>query len=293
MSASGRVSDDEVSDSDEFVTSLDALIKVNPEMVVVASPATFHMAHAMPLIKAGIPILIEKPVTADVQDSECLQNVIKQNVTPVAVGYCLRYLSSSQEMKVLIEQGFLGEIYNVFIQVGQYLPDWRPDKDYRDSVSANRYLGGGALLELSHELDYAQWLLGELSVEHSILRSSNTLGLEVEDMVDVMLTSAQGIVCNIHLDFLQRSVQRTCSLIGEKGRLEWDLIKNTITFYHRKGNDVLYSEPAWDKNNMYIAMLHDFKAMIERKKHHCIEFEEAEKTIQLIESIKAKASWSN
>lgn len=293
MSASGRIPSEEISDSDELVTSLEELIIKKPEIVVVASPATYHRVHAIPLIRARIPVLIEKPVTACSQDIVLLKNAIEASSSPVAIGYCLRYLPSSQKMKALVTQGIIGEVLNANIQIGQYLPDWRPSNNYLDSVSANKHLGGGALLELSHEVDYAQWLLGGLKVEHAILRSSKLLGLEVEDIADVVCTTKRGTVCNIHLDFLQRPVQRTCSLVGEKGRLDWDLIKNTIVFYHSEGADTIYSDPAWDKNNMYISMLQDFNAMINGSRHNCIEIDESQKTVQLIECIKEKASWGN
>lgn len=292
MSASGRVPTEVVSDSDVLVGSVDELVRRQVELVIVASPAPFHASHAIPLIKASIPTLIEKPVTSNVRDAECLSQIVRQSQTPIGVGYCLRYLSSSLRIKELLEEGILGEMYNVFIHIGQYLPDWRPTEDYRESVSASKYLGGGALLELSHELDYAQWLLGNLKVEYAILRSSKELDLDVEDIADILLSSETGVVCNIHLDFLQRSPQRKCSFIGARGRLDWDLIRNTITFVGCQGVEVVYSNPDWDKNQMYLAMLQDFIDQIKGQNHRCISLDVAMKTIQLIETIKKKANWS-
>lgn len=293
MSASGRIPVDAVTDCDYITASIDELIDSKIELAIIASPATLHAQHAIPLIKAGIPTLIEKPVVADVKDIAALQNIIKATKTPVAIGYCLRYLPSGLKVKDILAQKKLGTLYNAFIQIGQYLPDWRPNKDYRDSVSANKHLGGGALLELSHELDYAQWLLGDLTVEHAILRSSKELGLDVEDMADIILRTEQGVINNIHLDFLQRSVQRNCSLLGSGGRLEWNLIENSVIFYGSEGTEVIYSEPEWDKNKMYLAMLEDFVGMIHGKPHQCVELSVAVKTVQLIDTIKVKNNWNN
>ncbi len=289
MSASGRIPTEEISDCDLIVANLDELIKANVEMVIVASPAPFHTLHALPLIEAGIPTLIEKPVTASVASALKIQKAVEKHGTSVAIGYCLRYLPSAQKLKALFSEDKIGKIYNANIEIGQYLPDWRPQKDYRDCVSAQKKLGGGALLELSHEFDYAQWLLGPLTLQHAILRSSEELSLDVEDMVDVVAITNTDAIVNIHLDFLQHKATRKCSFIGSKGRLDWDLISNQLIFTDKTQTVTLYSEPEWDKNQMYIEMIIDFISMIDNKNNNSVKLSEAVNTISFIEEIKQKA----
>jgi predicted dehydrogenase len=289
MSASGRNIAKGISDCDKIVLSISEIIESKIQLVIVASPSPLHATHALPLISAGIPTLIEKPVTANVNDAQLLKDAITKYNTPVAVGYCLRYLPSAQIIKRLLEEEKVGVLYNAFIQTGQYLPDWRPNKNYINSVSANLSLGGGALLELSHELDYCQWLLGELKIEHVISRSTKELGLSVEDIVDITITTSTGIVGHIHLDFVQRKAHRVCSFIGSQGRLDWDLINNSITFVNHECNEVLYSEPNLDKNKLYIDMLENFLEMIKGNNHQCVTVCDASETIELIERIRIKA----
>ena len=289
MSASGRIPTDEISDSDGIVTSIEALIEANVELVIVASPAPFHALHSIPLIEAGIPTLIEKPVTTTSEDANAIQKAIDEHGTPVAVGYCLRYLPSAQKLKVLLDNKVIGTLYNMHIDIGQYLPDWRPNKDYRDCVSANEKLGGGALLELSHELDYAQWLLGPLDLQHAILRSSDELDLQVEDMADILALTESDVVASIHLDFLQRKAHRQCSFVGSEGRIDWDLIQNQLILTTAEEIKVLYSEPEWDKNQMYLAVVTDFIQMIKQQPHNCIKVNEAVLTVDLVSEIKQKA----
>lgn len=286
MSASGRTPSEEINDCDHIVSSVDELVGANVELVIVASPSPYHAKHAIPLIESAIPTLIEKPVTTDVNDALLLQQAVAKYHTPVAIGYCLRYLPSAKIVKQLLSESKVGKLYNAFIQIGQYLPDWRPGKDYRHSVSANSDLGGGALLELSHELDYCQWLLGELNVEHVLLRSTEELGLVVEDIADITVTTQSGTVAHIHLDFIQRRADRVCSFIGSEGRLNWDLIKNSVSFSSSEGEQTIYEDVEWDKNKMYLAMIQDFVAQIEGRRHRCISLDEAEQTVRLIENIK-------
>ena len=290
MSASGRVPSENVSYCDSIAVSVEMLIIEQVELVIVASPAPFHAKHAIPFIEAGIPTLIEKPVTTTTSDAEAIQKAIEKYNTPVAIGYCLRYLPSAQKLKVLLDENTIGKLYNAHIEIGQYLPDWRPNKDYRDCVSANKSLGGGALFELSHELDYTQWLLGPLDLQHAILRSSAELALDVEDMADVVTLTKSGAVACIHLDFLQRKAHRHCSFVGSEGRIDWDLIQNQLILTTAVETLVLYSEPEWDKNQMYLAMIEDFVQMIGQNKHNCIELAEAAKTVSLIDQIRHQAS---
>lgn len=287
MSASGRVPLEVVSDCDKVVSSVSEIIAAEVEFVIVASPSPYHARHALPLIEARIPTLIEKPLSMTLTDSRLLVEAARKYMTPVCVGYCLRYLSSAFYVKKAVEKEVIGHIYNAYIEIGQYLPDWRPSKDYRDSVSAQAHLGGGVLLELSHELDYAQWLFGRLKLSHAILRTTGELSLEIEDSADIMLLNDKDAVISIHLDFLQRKAHRLCRVVGSKGVLEWDLIQNELKLIQPDVEKILYSDPSWDKNHMYLNMIRDFVCNIEGSFHSCIDLEQAAQTVELIETIKS------
>lgn len=289
MSSSGRIVAEDISDCDKLVTSVNEIISLKAELVIVASPAPYHSLHAVPLIEAGIPVLIEKPIASRLSDIESIQKAVDQYKTHVAVGYCLRYLPSTRKLRYLLKDNIIGTLYNAHIEIGQFLPDWRPSKSYRECVSANEALGGGALLELSHELDYAQWLLGDLKLHHAVLRSSEELKLKVEDIADITASTQNNGLVNIHLDFLQKRAYRSCSFVGSKGRIEWDLILNQLTFKTSSEVLELYKEPEWDKNQMYISMIEDFVCMINGKEHTCINLNEAKRSLELIEEIKLKA----
>lgn len=286
MSASGRIPSENISDCDKLVASIDELPLENIQLAIIASPAPFHTQHAIPFIKANIPVLIEKPITSTLEEAKELQQIAKRYNTPIAVGYCLRYLSSTQAIKKIIDTQQIGSLSYVNIEIGQYLPDWRPDKDYRSCVSANSKLGGGALLELSHEIDYTQWLLGALHLQYAILQCSEQLNLDVEDNVNILATTSDNTIVNIHLDFLQRKAYRHCRFVGTTGSLEWDLIKNEIILKTQNQTTTLYSDPEWDKNNMYLGMLLDFIEKINGRKNQSVTLSESIRTIQFIENIK-------
>ena len=294
LSASGRLPDTEVTDADKVVISLQDLLDAQVELVVVASPAPFHAESAIRLIENGIPTLIEKPVTSSVVDANKILVAQEEHKTPVGVGYCLRFLPSALVMKDSIVAGLIGRPYFCNIEIGQFLPDWRPNSDYMKTVSAQSELGGGALLELSHELDYAAWLLGELKLEHAVLRCSDELGLKVEDTADIMCSTSKNVVANIHLDFLQKKANRKCRVVGTEGALEWDLIKNQVRLItNNNDEEYMYFEPEWDKNQMYINMMLDFLGESGQVQTRLASVAEATKTVFLIENIKYKYTTRN
>jgi len=274
------------------IVSIEQLISSNPKYVIIASPASFHVSAAQDLLAHQIPVLIEKPLAHDSVSGALLQRYCNDHkTTTVAVGYCLRFMQSSRAVKEFLETNSLGKIYNVSSIVGQYLPSWRPATDFKESVSAQKKLGGGALLELSHELDYLQWLLGDLTLQHSYLRNSLEFDLDVEDIADLILTTSTGVHINVHLDFVQKTMQRKCQIIGENGRVDWDLIENSVIYYNTRGRKILYSDPKYDKNDMYITMLKEFEHCLIEKGENLASVGSSIKILELIDSAKRYNNW--
>ena len=286
MSSSGRNPATNPENCDEVVESISQMIALLPDFVIVASPANFHAIHSMPLIEAGIPVLIEKPVCATLFQASELADAVRSHHGKVSIAYCLRYLASTTFMKNAVENELVGKIYNIQIDTGQYLPDWRPTADYRKTVSANQNLGGGVLLELSHDIDYLIWIFGSFTVQKSILRSVAELETDVEDIADVMLSNDHGLVASLHLDFLQRAPKRQCVVIGTRGTLIWDLIQNEVWFDTNEGRQVLYDGSQEDRNNMYLQMLMDFADFAKSGTEPPICIDEAIETLRLVERIK-------
>lgn len=285
VSASGNLSSKEVVDADAVCSNLSELPIDELDLSIVASPTTLHAEHSLRFIRAGVPTLIEKPLSATNEDAIAILNAVEKFKTPVAVGYCLRYLSSAKEIKKLLGLNIIGEVYNIHTEIGQYLPDWRPSKDFKSTVSALKELGGGALLELSHELDYLGWLFGELQPVSAILRSSDELDLNVEDLADILAKSKSSVI-TVHLDFLQKKAHRQCRLIGSKAVLEWNLIQNQITYIDKKESQMIFDGSQDDRNQMYLDMLRDFQAKIAGQENTCITVEEALKAVSFINKVK-------
>lgn len=257
MSSSGRDINIKEMRVNRTVVTLSEAVSLKPDIVIVASPAPHHLAHAKPFLKRKIPVLIEKPLCASYD--ELAEYDLNLRDSKVAVGYNLRYLPALKVVREVLDEGVLGKISSVFATVGQYLPDWRPGLNYKESVSAKKSLGGGALLELSHEIDYLNYLFGSFSEVLAMTGFSDLLDIDVEDSVHALLKSKTGIICNMQLDFLQRRPTRTLKIVGQYGNLDCDLIKNNITLSSSSDKiEVLFCDPQYNHNDTYVEQLNAF-----------------------------------
>lgn len=240
--------------------TMQEIVDMQPLFVVIASAATCHAAQAHFLLTHRIAVLVEKPLSAALPQAQALLQFARQQQVPVAVAYCLRFLPAAQIVKSLLAEHAVGDIYTVQSHVGQYLPAWRANTPYQQSVSASRALGGGVLNELSHELDYLHWLFGPLKLLHAELGQTALLQLDVEDHALLLLQSQQPFAfpLTVQLDFLQPIARRACVILGTNGRLEWDLIANTVTQTTFQGQQVVYRDDDYPRNQMYLSMLASF-----------------------------------
>ena len=188
-----------------------------PELAVIASPAPFHIATATALAETGAHLLVEKPVSDSCAGVSELIELCAARGQLFQVGYNLRFLETLQCFRTEIAAGRIGTVHAVRCEIGQYLPAWRPDADYRTTVSAQKALGGGVLLELSHELDMLRWVFGEVDWLSVWIGRQSALEIDVEDSAMLQLGFTSGPVAQLGMDFLRRDTTRTCTALGAEG----------------------------------------------------------------------------
>lgn len=274
------------------VTSLGESLADGLDAAVVASPAPFHVATCRALLEAGVPVLVEKPLSDTLEGVESLLKTARSRNRVLVVGYTLRFHQAVRRLQEAVRSRAIGKVLSAQFQVGQYLPDWRPAADYRETVSARRDLGGGALLELSHEIDYAQTLLGPIVQVVALAGRVSSLEINVEDCVDLLVRFAGGTQASIHLDFLDRAPFRGCRLVGTDGTLEWDASAHEVRQYGPASRDgaVLISTRGVDRNEMYLAQLRHFLNAIETGTDSQATAEGAHSTLQVIDAARRSAA---
>lgn len=280
-------------DTDYLAHGLDELVSLNPCFVIDASPSSYRNRSTVKLLRAGIPVLAEKPIASSLSLYNEIAVVAREKEVLIKVAYCLRFLKSASLVKKFLDNGALGDrIYNVFAGVGQYLPDWRAG-DYRVTVSASKDLGGGALLELSHELDYLTWLFGDLELAYSHIRQSGELDLDVEDVVDLQLSSQANTVINLHLDFISKSAWRGCKIIGSEAILDWDIMTGRVSLKRNGQEPLMLSGGENERDIMYLDMLRAFyEAMHGRHDDRLCDLPQAARVLNLVSAAKSRTPFA-
>lgn len=284
-SGKGPNVDDPMFDDVPIYDSVTALIKKDVDAVIICSPSSFHIEQATKLIKANIPILIEKPLSNNLDKIHDLQKLTNHTKAPILVGYCLRHSDSLNKIVELLSNNVVGDVSYVRIESSSYLLNWRPDSELMSTVSVNKSLGGGVLLELSHELEYAIRMFGPfIKVSASKNGADSVLGLDVEESVDILLTNQNNVKVSIHLDFCNRALERSCRVYGNKGVLLWDGIKGLTTL---SKDGVLHESWSFDqtRDDLFQTQLVHFINCISGEERPLVPIKMGIDVLKLIENI--------
>lgn len=240
----------------DLAAALDEL----PRAVLVCTPPTAHLEPMRAALERGAHVFVEKPLAASLDGVDEVLATADARRLVVCVGYNLRFHAGLLKAKALLDAGEIGRLLVAHAEFGQYLPDWRPG-DYRESYSARRALGGGIVLEASHEIDYVRWLAGEVVAVSAVAERLGALEIDVEDIALVTLRLATGALAHLHLDALQRSYTRGCKLIGTEGTLVWDFASGVRHYSARSGEWKSFPIVP-EKDEMYREELRHFLASV-------------------------------
>lgn len=234
---------------------------------LICTPPSSHIEFAKKLIKYNIPLFIEKPLSHNFQRIDNFAREIKRKKIPILVGYNLHFHPGVILVKQLIKKNKIGNILSVRIDAGQHLPDWHPKENYRKMYTARKDLGGGIILDGSHEIDYLLWLLENARPKEIFCFADkiSNLDVETEDTAEILLKFHTGVIANIHLDFTQRVYSRSCKLIGENGTIVWDYPKNQVELYLANKKKWQIFNLNFIANEMYIKEMKHFLRVIQKK----------------------------
>ena len=260
------------------------------EAAIIASPAPFHIPQARLVVAQDVPVLVEKPLSTKVSDAEAFAAFVNQKGVGCLIGFVLRHHPSVKFIKDKLLLGIIGEVLHARVVCGSYLPDWRSEGDFRESVSARRELGGGVIWELSHELDYIQYFLGAVDQVFAIQDETNSLGLGVPEAVQCVARLSRGGTVSIHLDFNSRNPARYMVVNGTLGELVWDVLSSRVTITTSEKRKVTcFKQPS---SQMYHDQLINFEKICHQNLEPIVSTQEGVNAVRfaaaIIESIRTR-----
>jgi len=239
-----------------------------PSFVVVATPTHLHAAQTLEIVRGGFAVFVEKPLSHSVEHISEIADLVERKKLTSLVGCNMRFHPGPAKVRQLIEEGRLGKILFARIHAGSYLPEWRPNTDYRGNYAARVETGGGCILDYIHEIDLARWYLGEVQSVFCSAAHLSSLEIETEDVAILVCRHAGGAMSEIHLDYVQRTYERGCQIVGELGSVFWDFNARTVRWYNAANKEwSVYSQPAaWEVNQMYVdEMKHFLECLAEHR----------------------------
>lgn len=189
-------------------------------------------------------ILCEKPLF----DTSKTINV-RQN--SVYIGYVLRFHPILQKIESILKQE---KPFAVQVRCGSYLPFWRPGTDYRKSYSAFKDQGGGVLLDLSHEIDYIQWLFGTIITIDSYQSKISDLEISSDDYVSAIGTTENGTIIDFSLDYISKIPIREILFHTPNITVRADLISNRLEIGTKNGDIETVPTEAPERNDLFRKM---------------------------------------
>jgi predicted dehydrogenase len=272
----------------------EALQKHKPEAVIVANPTALHLDVAIPAAEAGRHILLEKPVSHSLERLDLLQQAAQKSGSKILVGFQFRYHPTLNQARELIQSGRLGKILTVHAHWGEYLPQWHPWEDYRQSYAARTDLGGGVIRTLTHPLDYLRSLVGEVESLWSFNGHISPLELDVEDVAEIGLKFSNGAIGGVHLNYFQRPPVHRLEIVGTDGTLRWDNADGILQCSHALASFGSFSDrpPApvnqtfappegFERNQLFVAQTRHFIEIVRGESEPVCTLEDGIRALEL------------
>jgi predicted dehydrogenase len=200
-----------------------ALSDWQPEYVVAANRTSEHYQTVKCLVEHDFKgrVLIEKPLF------DQLATFPHHSFSLAAVAYNLRCHPLLTKLKSLLDNS--AQLVTANIHAGSYLPEWRPNTDYRQGYSAITAQGGGVLRDLSHDLDYALWLFGPWRRLTATGGHLSPLEIDSDDAYTMLMETNHCPMVSIHINYLDRIPRREILVNTDQHTIQVDLINNTLT----------------------------------------------------------------
>ncbi len=241
--------------------SFDEVKKINPDIAFITNPTSLHIETALKCAEIGCKLFIEKPVGSSLDGLDKLIHLVTEKKLVTYIAYNLRFHPIILKLKEYLSKF---KPLHTRVVCSSFLPNWRPNTDYLKSYRANSQMGGGVILDLSHEIDYVSYLLGPIDKLDGNFSKRGTVTVDAEDYADILVSTNSG-PANIHVNFLSNLHQRYIQIDFDNLTVTGDLLNAKIKEYK---NELLRRsfKLDYEKGQEYIEQLKYFFDNIDNPK---------------------------
>ncbi len=176
---------------DWYASISDMLCAGRPDGVIIATPNQMHVDNGLECVRAGIPVLVEKPIADSAASAAQLVAEAADLDVPVLVGHHRRHnpLISAARQKIM--GGAIGDIVAVHATCWLYKPD-----DYFNVAWRTRRGAGPVFINLIHDVDLLRYLVGEVIFVQAA-DSTHARRHDVEDTAAIIVGFSNGALGTI------------------------------------------------------------------------------------------------
>ena len=199
------------------VPTVEALLKLDLDLAVVASVNQAHFENAVTAIDAGVPVVVDKPVGRDLAETTRLIDYAAAKNVPITAYYSRRWDSESLTTARVIRDGEIGNVHRIESRFDRWRPEVRPGAWREQSEPGS---GGGLLLDLqTHLVSQALLWAGPAEVAYANVRSIRGAA---DDDVTIALRHANGIESWLIVSAVSGYVGPRIRIFGNQGALVID-----------------------------------------------------------------------
>jgi len=198
----------------KVVESIEQLLELDLNLLVIATPNSVHASQAIAGLKAGIPVVVDKPMGRTLKETEEIIQASKQFNTPVTTFFNRKWDSDALTIKKIFNEGVIGNIFRLESRFERFRETINPES-WRENQSASE--GGGNLLDLQpHLLSTALDWFGPAELVSS---SINSIRGGADDDSVLVLKHASGVDSYLSASTVIGAPGPRIRLIGDKGAL--------------------------------------------------------------------------
>jgi len=188
-----------------------------PDAVSITVPTSEHEQVATFALRAGVNVLVEKPIASTVEEGQRLIDIAREMNRKLMVGHIIRFNPAMQALKARLDAGELGKIFQIFCRRAGPFPA--------------RIRDVGVVVDLApHDVDIMRFLTG-MDPLRVFAETEQRIHTDHEDMLFGLLRFPHGITAALEINWLTPTKIRETLVLGEKGMFRVDDLLQDLYFY--------------------------------------------------------------